>query len=113
MHYMFLIHTDETQADFSPEAMAPWIQFGEKYAAKIQHGAPLQATSTATTVRVRENQTLTTDGPYAEVKEQLGGFYIIDCKDLDEALKIGSEIPAALNGAVEIRPVMEMCAPPQ
>jgi len=108
MRYMCLIHSDETQNDFSPEAMQPWAKFGETYANQIKDGLPLQPTSTATTVRVQAGQTVTTDGPYVETKEQLGGFYLIDCENLDEAIKIAADIPAASNGAIEVRPVMEM-----
>lgn len=108
MRYMCLIHDDESQHDFSPESMEPWAKFGEKYSKQIQDGLPLQPTETATTVRVRDGQTVTTDGPYAETKEQLGGFYLINCENLDEAIKIASEIPAAAKGAIEVRPVMEM-----
>ncbi len=108
MRYMCLIHGDETKADFSPEAMEPWAKFGQTYSAQIQGGEPLQPTSTATTVRVRDGQTVTTDGPYAETKEQLGGYYLIDCENLDEAIKIAADIPLASSGAIEVRPIMEM-----
>ena len=70
-------------------------------------GAPLQPTSTATTVRVRDGKTLITDGPFAETKEQLAGFYILNCKDLDEAIEMASKVPDALSGSIEIRPVIE------
>jgi hypothetical protein len=69
-------------------------------------GDGLQPTSTATTVRVREGKTLTTDGPFAETREQLGGYYLIEAKDLDTALSIAARIPEAKNGSVEVRPVM-------
>jgi len=64
-------------------------------------------TNTATTVRVRDGKTLTTDGPFAETKEQLGGFYLLNCKDLDEAIEVATKIPAVTDGSIEIRPVME------
>jgi len=64
-------------------------------------------TNTATTVRVRNSKTLTTDGPFAETKEQLGGYYLVNCKDLDEAIAWAARIPAATDGSIEIRPVME------
>ena len=67
---------------------------------------PLQSISTATTVRLRNGRTQTTDGPFAETKEQLGGYYLLDCKDLDEAISYAAKIPSAKNGSVEIRPVM-------
>ena len=71
-----------------------------------QAGDPLQPTSTATTVRLREGKTLVTDGPFAETKEQLGGYYLVDAKDLDAALAMAARIPGAKTGSVEVRPVM-------
>jgi hypothetical protein len=71
-------------------------------------GEPLQPTSVATTVRVRDGKTLITDGPFAETKEQLAGTYVLNCKDLDEAIEMAAKIPDALNGSVEIRPVREL-----
>ena len=76
-----------------------------------QAGEALQPTATATTVRVRDGETLTTDGPFAETKEQLGGFYIVDCKDLDEAIEVAARIPDARSGSIEIRPIMEIEMP--
>jgi hypothetical protein len=73
-----------------------------------QAGEALEPTSTATTVRVRNGQTLTTDGPFAETKEALGGFYLIDARDLDEAIEIAAKIPAARVGSMEIRPIWEL-----
>jgi hypothetical protein len=74
-------------------------------------GEALQPTPTATTVRVRDGETLTTDGPFAETKEQLGGFYIVEAKDLDEAIEIATRIPDVRSGSIEVRPVMEFDAP--
>jgi hypothetical protein len=71
-------------------------------------GAPLQPTSTATTVRVRNGKTLITDGPFTETKEQLAGIYVLNCKDLDEALEMAVRIPDAVFGSIEIRPAMEV-----
>jgi hypothetical protein len=71
-------------------------------------GEALQPTATATTVRVREGTRLTTDGPFAETREQLGGFYLIKARNLDEAIAIASRIPAARTGSVEIRPCMDL-----
>jgi hypothetical protein len=76
----------------------------------FQSGEALQPTSTATTVRVRDGKTLTTDGPFAETKEQLGGYYVVDCKDLDEAIEVAAKIPGASQGSIEVRPVMEFPA---
>ena len=70
-------------------------------------GERLRPTMTATTVRVRDGETLTTDGPFAETKEQFGGYYLIDVKDLDDAIHWASKIPTALYGSVEVRPIWE------
>ena len=70
-------------------------------------GAALMSSNTATTVRVRNGKTLTTDGPFAETKEQLGGYYLLNCDDLDEAIEIAAKIPGARHGSIEIRPVLE------
>jgi hypothetical protein len=69
-------------------------------------GHALQPVSTATTVQVRAGKVLTTDGPFAETKEQLGGYYILNCGNLDEAIEMATKIPGALTGSVEIRPIM-------
>jgi len=74
-------------------------------------GAPLQPTATATTVRVKDGRTSTTDGPFAETREQLGGFYIVEAADLDEAIGIAARIPGARMGSIEVRPVLEVPAP--
>jgi hypothetical protein len=79
------------------------IQKNGKYIA----GEALQPTQTATTVRVRNGKVSTTDGPFAETKEQLGGFYMIDAKDLNEAIQVAARIPAARSGAIEVRPVVD------
>ena len=71
-------------------------------------GNPLQPVATATTVKVRDGKTLTTDGPFAETREQLGGYYLVEAKDLDEAIGIGARIPGARVGAIEVRPIMTM-----
>jgi len=90
--------------------MAEYMKFGQDHAAAIQGGAALYPTSTATTVRVtgaRGGDLVTSDGPYAETKEALTGFYLIEAADLDEAVRIAAEIPAAWDGAVEVRPVID------
>jgi hypothetical protein len=74
-------------------------------------GEALQQTSTATTVRVRDGETLTTDGPFAETKEQLGGFYVLEAKDLDEAIELATRIPDVRSGSIEIRPIMDVGMP--
>ncbi|MGH2815505.1 MAG: YciI family protein [Actinomycetota bacterium] len=77
----------------------------------MKGGEALQPTSTATSVRLRNGDTLTTDGPFAETKDQLGGFYLVDCKDLDEAVEVAAGIPDARRGTIEVRPVMEVDMP--
>jgi len=89
--------------------MEAYGAFGEaaKEAGVLLGGEGLQPTSTATTVRVRDGEALTTDGPFAETREQLGGYYLLDCKDLDDAISWAAKIPGAQNGSVEVRPVMD------
>ncbi|MHA7648345.1 YciI family protein [Mycobacterium sp. ML4] len=90
--------------------MAEYMKFGQDHAAAIKGGQALYPTGTATTVRVtgaRGGDVVTSDGPYAETKEALTGFYLIEAADLDEALRIAADIPAAWDGAVEVRPVIE------
>ena len=74
-------------------------------------GEALPQTATATTVRARDGETLTTDGPFAETKDQLGGFYLVEAKDLDEAIEIATKIPDVRRGSIEVRPIMEMDMP--
>jgi hypothetical protein len=112
MKYMCLIYDNEKRlADMSPEQMqalgAEYFAFTDevKKAGVFVAGDALQPTSSATTVRVRSGKPLHTDGPFAETKEQLGGYYILDCKDLDEALRWAAKIPDARNGSVEVRPI--------
>jgi hypothetical protein len=114
MRYMMLIYSDETGMDNVTEAemaevMAAYNAFGDEVHKKgvFVSGEALLPTRTATTVRVRDGKTMTTDGPFAETKEALGGFYILNCKDLDEALIYAAKIPGASVGSIEVRPVME------
>ncbi len=112
MRYALLIHADEALSNrMSKEeqdaVMAAYGAFGERYKDKIVGGDALLGIATATTVRMRDGKTLTTDGPFAETKEQLNGFYIVRCDNLDEAVEIASHIPDAEHGSVEVRPVME------
>jgi len=74
----------------------------------LQGGERLRPTSDATTVRVRNGETLSTDGPFMETKEQLGGYFLVDCKDLDEAIEVAAKLPGARSGSVEVRPIWEM-----
>ena len=92
------------------EEMRDYREFGQAAAAVIKGGAALYPTSTATTVQVvggKGGDVVTSDGPYAETKEVLTGYYLLECADLDEAVKIAAAIPAAWGGAVEVRPVIE------
>ncbi len=112
MRYLLLIYTDEvadSQQDekTQQEVMAAYMAFGEQFKDKIVGGDALLPTSSATTVRVRNGKALTTDGPFAETKEQLGGYYAVKCDNLDEAIAIASHIPGAAVGSIEVRPVME------
>jgi hypothetical protein len=114
MNYMFLIYRDETtwpnlsQEERDQVRAGHWALIDETNRLGIfRAGAPLHATATATTVRTGAGKVLTTDGPFAETKEQLGGYYILDCKDLDEAIEWAAKIPVG-EGCVEIRPVMDI-----
>ena len=112
--YVALIYSDESgMASASPEDVEQMAKeynaFTEeaRQAGVFQAGDGLQPTPTATTVRVRDGKLGTTDGPFAETKEQLGGFYVFECKDLDEAIEWASKIPGARFGSIEVRPVIE------
>ena len=112
MKYLCTIYGDESQfADATPEQMSEMLAaygaFGEEAGDAILGGEGLQPTSTATTVRVRDGERMLTDGPFAETKEQLGGFYLLECNSLDEAIEWASKIPGASSGSVEVRPVMD------
>ena len=115
MRYALLICGDESaDAALSPaegEArFAEYMKFGEEMSRRgvLTGGERLRPTSDATTLRVRDGEVLTSDGPFAETKEQMGGFYIVDCKDLDEAIEVASKIPGARDGSIEVRPLWEM-----
>jgi hypothetical protein len=111
--YLLLIYSNEQIWATMPEAEQEAI-FGEymTYTNEIHEsgnylgGEALQPTATATTVRVEGGKTLTTDGPFAETREQLGGFYFVEAKDLDEAIALAARIPAARTGRVEVRPIL-------
>jgi len=115
MLYMLLIYGSE--ADYTrmtEEERAAMMQGHAAFANEtlqrgiLKGGAPLQPTSTATTVRVRNHKKMIIDGPFAETKEQLAGTYLLDCKDRDEAIELATTIPDALFGSIEIRPVMQL-----
>jgi hypothetical protein len=111
MQYLLLIYESEAQAD----ARGPLGSMMDEYRTFTQSiiqngnfkaGDALQRTSNATTVRVRDGKTMTTDGPFAETREQLGGYYLIEAKNLDEAIAIAARVPSAKFGSIEVRPIM-------
>ena len=115
MEYMLLIYENEAEAaGRSPEEhkrfYGEYTEFTKGIVASghFKAGAPLQGTSTATTLRSRGGKLLTTDGPFAETREQLGGYYIVEAKDLDEARAIAARLPTARTGSIEVRPVAKM-----
>ncbi len=113
MKYACLIYSDEKNPEINPdpssEAFAPimagYMAFGQEAGDRILAGEPLEPTSTATSVQVRDGEIITTDGPFAETKEQLGGFYILECDNLDQAIEWAAKIPHAASGTIEVRPV--------
>lgn len=109
MEYLLLIYDNEKRfANGYPEAeLAEYRAFGKEFASAIKGGHALQPTHTAASVRVRNGKTVTTDGPFAETKEQLGGFYLVEARDRDEAAAIAAKIPGARFGSVEVRPIMK------
>lgn len=114
MQYMILIYGDEknfamlaSNPDAQKQMYAAFRQYGAdmRAAGVLRGGAELKPTNTATTVRVKDGKTVTSDGPFAETKEQLGGYYTIDVPNLDEAVKWAARCPAAQGGSIEVRPV--------
>ena len=116
MKYMLLVYGDEQASDEAEKEqcyresarMAHQIRSTGQYLA----AAPLHPVASATSVRVREGKRLVTDGPFAETREQLGGYFIVDVKDLDEAIDIAGRLPGARLGTVEVRPIMEISGLP-
>ena len=115
MRYLCLIYrSDREVASLSKEEletmMHDYSRFTDEIVGSGHHlgGEALQPVETATTVRVRNGRVSTTDGPFAETKEQLGGFYMIEARDLNEAIQIAARIPGARNGSVEVRPIREL-----
>lgn len=109
MQFLALIYNVEGDHDVDMETlMSQYFAFGAEAeeAGVMVGGNALEAVSTATSIRVRGGETALTDGPFAETKEQLGGYYLLDCKDLDEALHWAAKIPTARYGTIEVRPVM-------
>ena len=113
MQYLLLIYRNEAQQ--SQMAPADYEKLLAEYSTYTQSiiqsghfkaGDGLQPTTTATTVRVRDGKTMTTDGPFAETREQLGGYYLVEAKDIDDAVALAARIPEAKRGSIEVRPVM-------
>ncbi len=116
MRYMLLVYLDE-QALSDSEREHCYVESAEltqqlNSSGQYLDASPLHSISTATSVRVRDGKRLVTDGPFAETREQLGGYYLIDARDLDEAIRIAERIPPARFGTIEIRPVMEISGLP-
>ncbi len=120
MQYLLLIY-DENSANPSPEPPDPavWAEVMAAYRAftaeaiargVYKGGEALQPVTAATSVRIRDGRTLVTDGPFAETKEGLGGYYLLDCRDLDEALEFAAKCPGARFGTIEVRPIWELPA---
>jgi hypothetical protein len=112
MKYMLLIHTDPAAYADPAEGekmMGEYAAFTESInvSGEFVSGEPLQGPDTATTVQVRDGQVSTTDGPFVETKEFLGGYYVIDVKDLDRAIELAAQIPDARTGGIDVRPIME------
>ncbi len=118
MRYMLLIYGDETQGgDVPPEQQAqemqPWFDYTDWLRERgwMLAGDALRETEHATTVRVQSGETLSTDRPFAETKEQLGGYYLLECENLDQAIEAAARCPGAAYGSIEIRPVVDFDMP--
>jgi hypothetical protein len=115
MRYLLMICGDETAqealgATEQSEMSAEYAAFGEEMTRRgvLRDGARLRPTTDATTVRVRTGEVVASDGPFAETKEQIGGYYLVECVNLDEAIEVAAKIPSARQGSIEVRPVWEM-----
>lgn len=108
MQFLLLIYDNEKRwsQGYDKAEMGEYQAFGKEFSKAIKGGNALQPTGTAVTVRVRDGKPITTDGPFAETKEQLGGFYLVEARDRHEAAKIAAKIPGAKFGSVEVRPIM-------
>jgi hypothetical protein len=116
MQYLLLIYEDEKRFSSLDQAalgteLGEYRAFGKQFGQNIKGGNALKPTAEAKTVRVRNGKRLTTDGPFAETKEQLGGFYLVDAKNVDEALAMAEKIPGARYGSIEVRPIMTFSEP--
>jgi hypothetical protein len=115
MRYLLMICADEVayealskeEADANFAGYVAWMEEAGKRDALLG-GERLRPTTDATTVQVRDDKVLTADGPFAETKEQIGGYYLVDCKDLDEAIELAAKLPGARHGSIEVRPIWEM-----
>jgi hypothetical protein len=116
MKYMLLIYLDEFSLSEAEreKCYADSTQISHQLKAKGQYlgASPLHPTAMATSVRMREGKRLVTDGPFAETREQLGGYFLVDAKNLDEAIGIAAQIPGAKHGTIEIRPILELTGLP-
>jgi hypothetical protein len=115
MRYLLMICDDENSIEAMSPAegaamLAEYGAFGEEMASRgvLQGGERLRPTTDATTVKVRGGEVLTADGPFAETKEQVGGYYLVDCRNLDEAIEVAAKIPSAKHGTIEVRPIWEL-----
>jgi hypothetical protein len=108
MQFLLMVYENEKRfaTGYDQAEMDEYGAFGREHASFIKGGNALESTATAATVRVRDGKTLTTDGPFAETKEQLGGYYLIEAPDRKAAAAIAAKIPAARFGSVEVRPIM-------
>jgi hypothetical protein len=113
MRYLLLIYSEEPTGAIPEEVMRTETAAYDAFTREIKErglfeaGEALHPTTAATTVRVQDGETITTDGPFAETKEALGGFYLIDARDLDEAIEVAARIPAASHGSIEVRPIFD------
>ena len=108
MQYLLLIYDNEKRwaNGYEPTELKAYRDFGQEFASAVKGGNALLPTSKATTVRVRNDKRLMTDGPFAETKEQLSGYYLVEASDLDQAIEIAAKIPGARYGSIEVRPIM-------
>jgi hypothetical protein len=119
MRYLLLIYTEEPAMappdDVAEAQHAAYAAFTQEVRDRgiLEAGEALHPTSTATTVRVQDGQTIATDGPFAETKEALGGFYLVNARDLDEAIELAARIPAAKHGSIEVRPIWDLDRSPR
>ena len=118
MKYMLLIYDEEKKFDTMAQAdlqkmMEEYGKFSQKVveSGKHQSSGRLQPSTNATTVRLRDGKRLVTDGPFAETREQLGGYYLVEAKNLDEAIDLAAQIPSARAGSIEVRPLFEIARP--